>query len=121
PASKCDASMREIQNGSSLVSAPCGRPVMFLPTSVNVSAPSRLTCRLPSSVPAHTTPGMTGDSLTAMIVLYAERPSFLESCDLSPATPITVTLQRSTCLVRSGLATHEMPRSYDLNSRLPPR
>ena len=32
--------------------------------------PSRLTCRLPSSVPAQTTPGITGDSETAMIVLY---------------------------------------------------
>src|SRR5689334_408614 len=113
--------MREIQNGSSLVSAPWGRPVRFLPTSVNVRPPSRLTCRLPSSVPAQTTPGITGDSLTAMMVLYAESPSFLESCDLSPATPITVTLHRSTCLVRSGLSTHDVPRSYDLNNRLPPR
>ena len=47
-----------------------GRPGMFLPTSVNVAPPSRLTWRLPSSVPAHTTPGTTGDSETAMIVLY---------------------------------------------------
>src|SRR5215813_8825912 len=113
--------MREIQNGSSFVSAPCGRPGRFLPTSVNVRPPSRLTCRLPSSVPAHTTPGITGDSLTAMMVLYADKPSFLDSCDLSPPTPMTVTLHRSTCLVRSALATHDVPRSYDLNSRLPPR
>ena len=44
---------------------------MFLPTSVNVAPPSRLTCRFPSSVPAHTTPGITGDSEMLMIVLYA--------------------------------------------------
>ena len=46
-----------------------GRPGMFLPTSVNVAPPSRLTCTLPSSVPAQTTPGSTGDSETEMIVL----------------------------------------------------
>ena len=42
---------------------------MFFPTSVNVAPPSLLTCRLPSSVPAQTTPGSTGDSDTEMIVL----------------------------------------------------
>src|SRR5580692_7490294 len=31
-----------------------------------------------------------------------------------------LTLQRSTCLVRSALATYVSPRLYDLNSRLPP-
>ena len=46
-----------------------GRPGMFFPTSVKVAPPSRLTCRRPSSVPAHTMPGITGDSLTEMIVL----------------------------------------------------
>ena len=102
-------------------SAPCGSPARFLPTSVNVRPPSRLTCTLPSSVPAQTTPGMNGDSETAMIVLYCEMPSFFENCALSPPTPITVTLQRSICLVRSALCTHDVPRSYDLNSRLPPR
>src|SRR6185437_1247107 len=113
--------MREIQNGSSLVSAPCGKPGRFFPTSVNVSPPSRLTWRLPSSVPAQTTPGISGDSETEMIVLYCDRPSFLESSVIVPATPITDTLHRSTCLVRSALATQLVPRSYDLNSRLPPR
>jgi hypothetical protein len=33
-----------------------------------VAPPSRLTWRLPSSVPAHTTPGITGDSANAVIV-----------------------------------------------------
>ena len=46
-----------------------GNPWMFLPTSVNVFPPSTLTWRLPSSVPAQTTPGCTGDSLIEMIVL----------------------------------------------------
>src|SRR5690348_15199705 len=113
--------MREIQNALAPESAPCGKPVRFLPTSVKVRPPSRLTCRLPSSVPAQTTPGMTGDSDTAMIVPYCDRPSFLESWVLSPPTPITVTLHRSICFVRSALCTHDVPRSYDLNSRLPPR
>src|SRR5262245_52921386 len=97
-----------------------GRPGMFFPTSVHVCPPSRLTCRLPSSVPAHTTPGITGDSEIVMIVLYETTPSFLESCMRSPGTPISVTLLRSICFVRSGLATHVSPRLYDLNSRLPP-
>ena len=97
--------MREIQYGLSPVSAPAGSPAMFFPTSVNVTPPSRLTCRLPSSVPAHTTPGITGDSEIAVIVLYDDTPSFFESCVLSPGAPITATLQRSICFVRSALAT----------------
>jgi 5-methyltetrahydropteroyltriglutamate--homocysteine methyltransferase len=39
-----------------------------------------------------------------MIVLNAPTPSFFESCAVFPAAPITVTLQRSTCFVRSTLA-----------------
>src|SRR5262245_35979840 len=115
PASKCDASMREIQwrwFG--------GRPGRFLPTSVNVTPPSRLTCRFPSSVPAHTMPGRIGDSEIAMIVLYDTTPSFFESCVRSPATPNIAPVLRSTCLVRSALATHVSPWLYDLNKRLPP-
>jgi hypothetical protein len=42
---------------------------MFLPTSVKVRPPSRLTWTLPSSVPAHTMPGTTGDSDNETIVL----------------------------------------------------
>src|SRR5882757_3996513 len=97
-----------------------GRPGRFFPTSVNVTPPSRLTCTFPSSVPTHTTPGITGDSETETMVLNEPTPSFFESCGLSPAAPITVTLQRSTCFVRSGLATQWSPRSYDLKRRLPP-
>src|SRR3954466_11630701 len=93
---------------------------MALPTSVNVVPESWLTCTLPSSVPAHTTPGSTGDSEIEMIVLYETTPSFLESWVRSPGTPISATVFRSMFLVRSALATHVSPRLYDLNSRLPP-
>src|ERR1041384_8424806 len=93
---------------------------MFLPTSVNVSPPSRLTWRLPSSVPAHTTPGSTGDSDTEMIVLNPTTPSFLLIWFCVPGTPITAISQRSICFVRSPLAIHVSPRLYDLNNRLPP-
>src|SRR6476619_4946571 len=112
--------MREIQYGLSLVSAPAGRPVMFLPTSVNVAPLSRLTCRLPSSVPAHTTPRAAGDSEIAMIVLNEVTPSFFESCAVFPGAPITATLQRSTCFVRSALAVQASPRLSDRNRRSPP-
>ena len=57
---------------------------MAFPTSVNVAPASRLTCTFPSSVPAHTTPGITGDSETEMIVLYDTTPSFFDSCVRSP-------------------------------------
>src|SRR5690349_10159123 len=93
---------------------------MFFPTSVNVAPLSRLTCKLPSSVPAHTTPRAAGDSEIAMIVLYDVTPSFFESCPEFPAAPITVTLQRSTCFVRSALAVHASPRLSDRNRRSPP-
>src|SRR5258705_13915825 len=95
---------------------------MFLPTSVKVMPPSRLIWTLPSSVPAHTTPGITGDSDTAMIVLYDTTPSFFDSCVRFPGTSITATVLRSIFFVRSSaLATHVSPWLYDLNRRLPPR
>ena len=78
---------------------------MFFPTSVNVTPASVLTWRFPSSVPAHTTPGITGDSEIAVIVLYDVTPSFFESWAAVPGAPISSTLQRSTCFVRSALAT----------------
>ena len=71
-------------------------------------------------MPAHTTPGITGDSEMAVIVPYAVTPSFFESCACVPGTPIRVTSQRSMCFVRSALSIHFSPRFTDLNSRLPP-
>ena len=93
---------------------------MFFPTSVNVTPLSRLTCRLPSSVPTHTTPRATGDSEMEMIVLYDVLPSFFDSCAVFPAAPITMTRHRSTCFVRSALAVQRSPRSSDRNKRFPP-
>src|SRR3954452_14521630 len=87
-----------------------GRPGRFLPTSVKVMPPSRLTCRLPSSVPAQTTPGITGDSEIEMIVLYDTTPSFFESWVTVPGTPIIATVLRSTFFVRASvLATQVSP------------
>src|SRR5688572_27801480 len=81
---------------------------------------SRVTCRFPSSVPAHVMPGLMGDSETVMTVLYAERPSFFDSMVVLPIWPMMLAVLRSYCLVRSGLAIHVSPRLYDLNTRLPP-
>src|SRR6185436_5383947 len=55
-----------------------------------------------------------------MIVLNDVTPSFFESCAAFPAAPITATLQRSTCFVRSALAVHASPRLSDRNRRSPP-
>src|SRR5512140_1686727 len=55
-----------------------------------------------------------------MIVLYAVTPSFFESCAVFPAAAITVTLHRSTCFVRSALATHMSPWLSDRKRRSPP-
>src|SRR6516164_4301408 len=93
---------------------------MFLPTWENVVPPSRLTSRFPSSVPAHTTRGRIGDSEIVMIVLYDTTPSFFDNCVTLPGAAISDTLLRSTCFVRSSLATYVSPWLYDLNSRLPP-
>ena len=71
-------------------------------------------------MPAQTTPGITGDSEIAVIVEYADTPSFFESCACVPATPISETSQRSMCFVRSALSIQRSPRFTDLNSRLPP-
>src|SRR4029079_12897400 len=101
PAPNAHASMREIQYGGF-----DGRPGIAFPTSVNVAPESRLTCTFPSSVPAHTTPGRTGDSEIEMIVLYETTPSFLDNCVRSPGTPIIATVFRSMFFVRSALAIH---------------
>src|SRR5215467_15281405 len=112
--------MREIQYEVAPTSDPAGSPGRFAATVVNVAPSSLLTSKLPSSVPAHTTPGITGDSEIAVIVPYALTPSFLESCACVPGTPISVTPQRSMCFVRSADSIHLSPRFTDLNSRLPP-
>src|SRR6185437_435223 len=112
--------MREIQYGFVPLSAFCGRPRMFLPTSVKVAPPSRLNWRLPSSVPTQTTPVVTGDSEMDTIVPYEDTPSFFESCCVVPAAPINSTVHRSMCFVRSALAVHDSPLFTDLNNRLPP-
>jgi len=100
---------------------PAGRPGRFALTLVNVAMLSRVTWTLPSSVPAQMMFGLIGDSLTVMTVLYCVRPSFFDSIVTFPGWPMRLAVFRSYCLVRSGLAIQVSPRSYDLNTRLPPR
>jgi len=64
PASKFDAVTRDTCVSS-------GTPGTLLTTFVQVAAPSRLTCRLPSFVPTQTTPLATGDSLIVTAGLLA--------------------------------------------------
>src|SRR5437868_14304080 len=47
-----------------------GSPVTFFVTFVHFFPPSRVTCRLPSSVPTHTRSGFFGDSEMVKIVQW---------------------------------------------------
>ena len=58
-----------------------GSPRMFATTFVHVFPPSRVTCTLPSSVPAQTTSGFLGDSEIAKIVVC------ISADELSTVTP----------------------------------
>lgn len=90
---------------------------MFPITLVNVSPPSRLTCRFPSSVPIHSTPGRDGDSRTCVIRELAEYPSCFSAIGLSPATPIIGISadQRFTFFDKSVEFIHHVsPRLFDL-------
>src|SRR4051812_29814420 len=86
-------------------------------TLVHDSPPSRDTCRLPSSVPIHSTPGRDGDSRTCVTKDIDEYPSFFSAIGLSPAMPmIDISgAKRFTFLLRSvGFIHHESPRFVDL-------
>ena len=104
---------------------------MFSPTSVQLAPPSRLTWMLPSSVPTHSSPGTSGDSVSDTAALQALTPSLRERMHSWPRSiwlqrgrafdrPMISTRSRSTFFVRSGLIVHVSPRSIDLKSRLPP-
>src|SRR6185312_7124318 len=98
-------------------------PFGMLPyTLVNVSPPSWLTCRLPSSVPTQITPGRDGDSRTCVAVELVEYPSCLDAIGLSPATPMIGSsgAQRLMFFVSSFLfITHVSPRFVDLKRYWP--
>src|SRR5512147_2265759 len=68
------ASTRETQ-------ALAGNPVTFLARFVHVLPPSRVSCRLPSSVPTHTTSPFIGDSQMVKIVQW------FSALELSTDTP----------------------------------
>src|ERR1700722_9757885 len=90
---------------------------MFAITLVNVSPPSWLTCRLPSSVPIQITPGRDGDSRTCVASELAAYPSCFDAIGLSPATPMMGISgdQRFTFLVKSvPFMVHVSPRLVDL-------
>src|SRR5439155_766142 len=74
----------------------------------------------PNSVPAYNRFRFFGSSRITWTFLYDVTPSFFESWVRSPGAPISDTLLRSTCFVRSALAIQVSPRLYDLNNRLPP-
>src|SRR5579875_1794740 len=86
-------------------------------TLVNVSPPSWLTCKFPSSVPIQMMPGRDGDSRTWVASELDEYPSCLATMGLSPGFPMIAIsgAQRFKCLLRSvGFIHHVSPRFVDL-------
>src|SRR4051795_11919149 len=102
-ASKFDACRRDTHK-------PGGTPGMLPVTFVHDLPPSRVTCTLPSSVPAQITLRSFGDSLSATIVPY-----------VSAFEPAVMIFATSRC-ERSGEITSQLsPRLVRRNSTLPPR
>src|SRR5690348_6586868 len=97
--------------------SPFGRPRMLATTLVHCLPPSRVTCRLPSSVPTQIRPARFGDSLIEKIV------SCISAYELSTVTP-----PDSSCFCCSGLLVvrsgemrcQVLPWSLDLNRNCAP-
>jgi hypothetical protein len=84
-----------------------GRPGTLPTTFVQVLPPSRVTCRLPSSVPTHRTSRFFGDSAIAKIVQW------FSAVELSMVSP-----PDSSCFCLAGSF---VVRSGEIRSQLSPR
>ncbi len=73
---------------------------MFFTTFVHVLPPSRVSCTLPSSVPAQITPALTGDSAIVRMVQW--NSAAVLSVAISPPDDCCLLLS---FVVRSGLIT----------------
>ncbi len=100
---------------------PSVTPVMFLLNSVQVFPPSCDNCTLPSSVPTHSTLASTGDSANAEISLKFDSPSLRERRISVLRTPASRMVSRLTLRVRSFVAVHVEPKSFDMSSLFAPR
>src|SRR5262245_38855847 len=78
-----------------LAYVPFGTPFTLSATFFHVLPPSRVTCRLPSSVPAHSRSLFVGDSLTVVMHGHACTPSCRDSVYLSGTRPMIDFLSRS--------------------------
>src|SRR5262249_54102435 len=93
------------------------RPPMFLTTFDHVLPPSRVTCTLPSSVPAQMTFGSIIDGAIARIVQW--NSAAVLSTTIGPPDDFCLLLS---LVERSGLITsHDWPWFVDLNRTLPPK
>src|SRR5262245_32976102 len=93
-----------------------GASLMFGATFRHVLPPSRVTCTLPSSVPAQITLASRG--LSAMEMMVQWNSARVLSFEMSP--PLAICLDFS-LVERSGLMiVHVSPRSVVLKSTLPP-
>src|SRR5262245_38340592 len=85
---------------------PGGRPVTFFETGFQVLPPSRVSCRLPSSVPTQTTSPFSGDSQMVKIVQW------FSALELSTDTPPDA----SCCCLSGSLVV----RSPEIRSQVSP-
>src|SRR5437867_10394532 len=109
PASTADAEIDEIHEER-------GAPATFGATFVQCPPPSRVNCRLPSSVPAQMTFGSRGLSAIARIVQCVS--ARVLSGVIGPPLGFCFVLS---FVVRSGLiGVQVVPRSVVLNRTLPP-
>src|SRR4051812_17115929 len=111
PSSKWPASTQETQ-------VPLGRPVTLGATFVHVLPPSRVTWRLPSSVPAQITWAFFGDSLIVKIVVWfsAEELSTVRPPDLPCCCFLGSLVERS-----GEIFSQESPRSRERKRNCEPR
>src|SRR5215212_5120306 len=99
---------------------PFSTPVIAPLNSVHVAPPSVVNCTLPSSVPTQRIFGSRGDSARFEISLMPS-PSLRDSLMSRLTTPIMSMVSRLIWRVRSLVRVHVEPKSFDVNSRLPPR
>ena len=111
PASKCDGSTR-------LTHVPSGTSVRgtFARTFVQDLPASRVTCTLPSSVPAQITPASTGDSTTLMSVACVSAPPRSPIAGAGPDVSSGLLVDKSGLMI-----SHVSPRSALRIRRLLPR
>ncbi len=94
-----------------------GSPGMFFTTLVQLRPPSRVTCTLPSSLPAQMTFASRTDGAMVSSVLW--NSAAVLSVTMSPPDDFCLFLS---LVVRSGeITSHDWPKFEERNTTLPPK